>query len=424
MKIPQAVMPVIRTVILLTFIAAMLVALGAVYIGAGGKIPLVTDLSPYTVTLQSPINKNLVNQSQVTLNGVPAGRVEQVDVQGGVAMVSVSLSEKPEFAPLHQGLQATVKTKTLINETYIDIQDGTGPPLPDKALIPATQVAPPVDTDEVIRALPQSDRTALGGALQGLDKVTSGNQAGISQTVGSLGEPTNYVPAVLKALNDQEASLRQLSTNTARVLGALDTGQGQIAELVQNADTITKVTAGSREDLSNVIRKLTPTLQTAQGVSGDLSRLGFALQPVADNLNRSAKPLNAALAELPPTSRDLRSLLPYLDQTLAKAPPTLQRVPRFSHDVINLVPAARGAFDQLNPILAYLRPCAPNIVPFIDFTDGTNDGTSPGGPLGRVALLFGLDNAQLPVTVPPITPINFGYRYTDSCKAPVPPLAR
>ncbi|HEY2223819.1 MlaD family protein [Actinomycetospora sp.] len=434
MKISQKAMPVIRLAILIVFVVVSLVFYAIFYIAAGGKLPLVAP-TPYQITFQSPINKNLVNQSQVTLNGVPVGRVLSLEIANGVAQVRAGLGDHPEFAPLHQGVHAAIKTKTLINETYVDITDGNGPPLPDQAVIPTGSVSPPVDTDELVRALPQSDRQNLSGTLQSLDKVTQGNQSGISQTFGSLGEPTRYVPAALTALSRQEMALRQLSSNTAKVLNSLDTRQGQIADLVSDADTVTKVTAGSSDDLKAVISKLPPTLSTAQAASGDLSRLGGALQPVADNLNKSSGPLNDALHQLPGTSADLRGLLPALDETLTKLPPTLQRVPEFAGDVQDMVPHGLKFFGQLNPILSYVKPCGPNVLPFfINFANAASRTTqAPQGPMGGVAPVVGYDSISLPGGIPgPMLPFgqmkyNVGNPPGGSnaaCNAPLQPYTR
>lgn len=432
-KIPQKALPWIQTTILLLFVVVSLIFYAVFFVGAGGKLPPFTS-TPYSVVFQSPINKNLVNQSTVTLNGVTVGHVIGLNVVDGVAQVRVGFDTDPQVAPLHQGVHAAVKTKTLINETYVDVTDGTGPPLPDQTVLPKGNVTPPVDTDEVVRALPQSDRQDLGATLQSLDKVTRGNQSGISQTFGSLGEPTRYVPAALTALSRQETALRQLSSNTAKLLDALDTRQGQIADLVNDADTVTKVTAGSKDDLAAVISKLPPTLSAAQDASGDLSRLGGALQPVAQNLNDASGPLNDALHQLPGASKDLRGLLPALDETLTKLPPTLQRVPDFAGNVQDMVPNGRTFFGALNPILSYVKPCGPNVLPFfINFANGVaRTQQAPNGPVAGVAAQFGADSLSPPPALPaPITPINFGYDVgnppggsNQRCNTPVTPYTR
>jgi phospholipid/cholesterol/gamma-HCH transport system substrate-binding protein len=432
-KISQKALPWVQTAILIAFVVVSLIFYAIFWVGAGGKIPLVTS-TPYSVTFLSPINKNLVDQSQVTVNGVPAGRVIGLDVIDGIAHVRTGFGDLPDFGPLHEGVTAQVKTKTLINETYVDIKDGNGAPLPDQAVIPLGAVTPPVDTDEVIRALPQADRQNLGATIQSLDKVTQGQQAGISQTFGSLGEPTRYVPAALQALSQQEMALRQLSSNTAKVLDALDTRQGQIAQLVQDADTVTKVTAGSKDDLSAVIQKLPPTLVTAQAASGDLSRLGAALLPVSQNLLAASGPLNAALHELPGTTKDLRGLLPALNTVLDKAPATLQRVPDFSDSLRGVVPPGRDFFSALNPVLAYLKPCGPNVAPFfVNFSKGLVRPGLDGGTVGGVAAQFGYDSIQLPAGIPaplfPVGPFNYDVGNPPGgsnvgCNTPLVPYTR
>jgi phospholipid/cholesterol/gamma-HCH transport system substrate-binding protein len=433
-KISQKALPWIQTAILITFVVVSLIFYAVFFVGAGGKLPPFTS-TPYSVVFQSPINKNLVDQSTVTLNGVTVGHVIALDVVNGVAQVRVGFDTLPQVAPLHQGVRAQVKTKTLINETYVDVTDGTGPPLPDQTLLPPGNVTPPVDTDELVRALPQPDRQALSGTLQSLDKVTQGNQSGISQTFGSLGEPTRYAPAALTALARQETALRQLSSNTAKVLNALDTRQGQLADLVGDADTITKVTAGSKDDLEAVIEKLPPTLSTAQAASGDLSELGGALQPVADNLNKSSGPLNDALHQLPATAHDLRGLLPALDTTLSKLPPTLQRVPDFAGNARAIVPPGLSFFNALNPILAYVKPCGPNVLPiFINFGNAAaRTQQTATGPVGGVAPQLGYDSITLPppLQLPMLPAGQFKYDVGNppagsntACKTPLIPYTR
>ena len=171
MRISQAAIPYIRTAVVLTFTIVSLALYGIFYVAAGGRLPVINP-TPYSIVFQSPINKNLVVGSEATLNGVNVGRVQEIEVLGGLAQVTVGLDGRPEVAPLHEGIQATIKTKTLINETYIDMADGNGPPIPDGTVLPPGNVAPPVDTDEVIRALPQNARKDLGLALQSLAKAT------------------------------------------------------------------------------------------------------------------------------------------------------------------------------------------------------------------------------------------------------------
>lgn len=434
MKISQKALPWIQTAILIAFVVVSLIFYAIFFVGAGGKLPPFTS-TPYSVVFQSPINKNLVNQSTVTLNGVTVGHVIDLNVVNGIAEVRVGLDTDPQVAPLHQGVHAAIKTKTLINETYVDITDGNGPPLPDQTVLPPGDVAPPVDTDEVVRALPAPARQNLSSTLVSLDKVTQGNQSGISQTLGSLGEPTRYVPAALTALSRQEMALRQLSSNTAKVLDALDTRQGQLADLVNDADTVTKVTAGSKDDLEAVIEKLPPTLSTAQAASGDLSELGGALQPVAQNLNNASGPLNDALHQLPGTAHDLRGLLPALDTTLSKLPPTLQRVPDFAGNVRDVVPPGLGFFQQLNPILAYVKPCGPNVLPiFINFGNaGARANQAANGPVGGVAPQLGYDSIALPapLQLPMLPAGQFKYDVGNppagsntACKTPLVPYTR
>ncbi|MCF7550725.1 MlaD family protein [Pseudonocardia sp. WMMC193] len=353
MRIPVSVLPVARSVMVALFVAFCVLVLGYLWSNAGGTIPLLTKQG-YTVSLAMKDVDNLVPNSDVRQAGVRIGRVSAVSIEGGDAQVTLDID--PAYAPLHEGATVTIRNKTLIEETYADVADGSGAVYAEGATMPADAARPSVQLDDVLTSLDEPTREALGSTVRSLSSATEGSKDDISATMGGLGELGREGGTALSALAEQSQDLAAVTGNTTALLRALDTGQGRIADLVQDAGNLTGAVSENRADLEAVMRKLPGVLDTAKTASTSLTTLSESLAPVARNLDTAAPDLSAALQELPATSADLRGLVQPLDETLDRAPDTLTRVQPFSDATRQLIPTLQINLSDLNPTLGYLRP--------------------------------------------------------------------
>lgn len=376
MRIPTSILARIRLLVVLAFATVCAGVFVFLWTGTGGRIPLVSD-EGYRVSVDVPTVDNLVHASDVMSAGVEIGSVVDIDVEQDHAQVTMELNEK--HAPLHEGATVTVRYKTLLQETFLQIEDGDGPTLPPGGTLPDGSAEPAVDLNDVLVSLDEPTRRALGGVLRSLGMATDDTATQISATLHGLGRIGREGKTVLDALAYQSAQLRQLSGNAATLLSALDTRQGQLAQLIGNAEKITEVTANGNDDLAAVMRQLPGLLGTARRASDDVQRLSGDLAPVADNLDQAAPELTAALRQLPATSADLRGLLPHLDSVLARAPRTFERVPPVGADLSRLLPHTGTAFADLNPMLAYLRPYGQDLAAWFATTADAADATRLGG---------------------------------------------
>ncbi|MFD2398769.1 MlaD family protein [Prauserella oleivorans] len=269
---------------------------------------------------------NLVPGADVMVAGVRVGEVAEVRPAGERARVTMELDNQ---YPVHEGATVRVRNKTLVEETFLEISDGDGAPVPSGATLPDSAGQPPVQLNDVLASLDQPTREALASAVRSLGGATEGSRENISRALTGLGYLGREGQGALAALSAQSDDLSKLTGKTATLLAALDTSQGQIARLVADADTLTRTTADGAGQIEAVLRRLPPVLDSASAATDDLDRLSTSLAPIAQNLRTAAPDLSAALRELPRTSADLRGLLPSLDGVLNTAPDTLTRVPRW-----------------------------------------------------------------------------------------------
>lgn len=306
---------------------------------------------------------NLVKAGRVQIAGVQVGKVRDVYRENGKAKAIFDIDNR--YAPLHQGLKIRLGARSLVEDNYLDITDGTGPPIEEGAVIPDSAIVPSVQVRDVLASLDDRTRADTGSFLRTIGPATQGTDPDIARTLEGLGKLGSQGNSALDALAAQSEDIRSLGGNLTTVLRSLNTSQGQIATLVSGAQRLTKATTDRQEQLGQTFQRLPGVLQSATDATDSVHDLSDALNPVAKDLKEAAPYLTTALKELPATSRDLRSLLPDLKKTLDRAPATLDRVPQFGEDVSDLVPPTQEILRDANPLLKYVSPYGDEIGVFL-----------------------------------------------------------
>jgi phospholipid/cholesterol/gamma-HCH transport system substrate-binding protein len=363
MRIPHAAVPRLRAMTVVAFISACALLFGYLWINMGGRLPLVSG-DGYRVTFESKDVDNLVYDSDVMVAGVRVGKVRQLDGRDGTATAVLQIDDDAVM-PLHEGAKLHLRSKSLIEETYVEIVDGDGAELPDGARLPSDALVPSVQLDDVLASLDQGTRADLSAALTSLGASTEQTGDQIAQTLSGLGSLGREGYDALDALEAQSEDLKRLVSTSSRVMQSLDTGQGRIVDLVEQADRLTSSTASQKDDIEATLRTLPGVLSTARQATSDLSVLARDLGPVTKGLDQAAPALTKALVELPATTRDLRGLLPSLDATLDKAPATLGRVPDVAEQLVDIIPTTRATLADVNPMLAFIEPYGRDLSAFI-----------------------------------------------------------
>lgn len=350
-----------RLVAVVVFTVACASIFGFLWVNSGGKVPVVGS-DGYRVAVDVPRVANVVYFSDVMIAGIKVGKVTEVTEEGDHARVVMELDE--DAAPLHGGAIVQVRAKSLVEESFLEITDGTGQRFDSGDTLPLGAGRAPTQLDDVLATLDEPTRNSLRATLRSMGASTLDSKQEVAAAVMGLGDLGREGRTVIDALADQSTDLRSLTRNATRVLAALSTRRAQIGALVTDAQLVSEATAGQAGELEAFIREVPPVLDSARRASGDLTRLGTALTPVATNLDAAAPDLTAALDQLPGTSTDVRAMLPALDGVLGTAPATLTKVPAFTTDVAALLPDASAVLSDLNPMLAYLEPYGKDVAAF------------------------------------------------------------
>lgn len=402
MRIPHQAVPKLKGVTLIVFLAVCTTIVSFLWLQAGGKIPVLSRAG-YQVTVPYDDVDNLVFQSDVRIAGVEVGQVEAIDVKGDKAMVTLELDDAA--VPLHEGAVITVRNKTMIEETYLEIVDGDGSAYDDGATLPASAARGSVQLNDVLTSLDAPTRKDLAKLVRSGGQATKDTREDVGAVLAGLGDLGQNAGA-LEALSEQSDDLRSLVRSSTAVLDALDTQQGRIVDLTKDAQTLTAVTAGHEDDVTALMRALPPLLVTTEKASDSLADLSAPLGTVARNLRGAAPDLSGALVELPATTQDLRGLLPSLDTTLDRAPASLTRLEPMQGAVSPLLRTLQVNLADLNPMLAYLKPYGHDLVSYWTNFIGFVGSSDSNGPIARVKPVLGISSLNLPVGASPTTYYN------------------
>ena len=366
-----------KTAVLVAFFAAMSVYFAYLWLRSGGDIPTVTT-DRYRVTATFDDIQNLQENADVRIAGVRLGRVKKL-ARDGTQIRGILEFEQPNGTPLHEGATVQLRAKSVLEETYVDVLDGTGGALRSGARLPAGSQRPSVQLDDVLNSLDAPARAALSSLIQRLDLATAGRGADLSATLSGLGKVGREGHDAVDILAAQSADLKELTAQADKLLQLLDEGQGRVVRIVDAADRVAGAVAGQSSQVTSAVRLLPGVLDEARNASAPLRSLTSALAPLAPPLQAAAPDLSGALTALAPATKELRATLPLLDTAFDRAPAALTRAGPVASDLQLAIPPLRVLIADLNPMLGYLAPYTPDITAAVaNVTDALHNADPDG----------------------------------------------
>jgi phospholipid/cholesterol/gamma-HCH transport system substrate-binding protein len=317
----------------------------------GGPVPLQAEGYRFNVDFNEATQ--LAQQSDVRISGVSVGKVVDISLtKGGLAKATIELDDK--YAPIPSNTRATLRQKTLLGETYVELTPGNRnkPPLPEGGQLPTANVAPTVQLDEIFRTFNKPTRAAFRVWMQQAAIAFRGRGTDLNDAFGELVPFTQSANRVLRILSTQQQAVRQLVNGGEETFRALSQRQGQLRGLIQHSNTVFQTTARRNADLADIFRIL-PTFQDESRKTLDrLRRFAINTDPLVTQLRPAAK-------QLTPTLEATKRLAPHLE-TFFKG--LRQAIPAG----VRGFPALRGLLgNDLPPLLTKLNPFLRQLDPIL-----------------------------------------------------------
>ncbi|GAB3077932.1 MCE family protein [Nocardioides zeae] len=315
--------------------------------------------TPYTLTFVMPSANQAFEGGRVLLDGETVGSVEEVGVRDGQAVVTVAVD--PDHAPLPSGTSARITWESVLGARVLELLPGAAgnAAMPSGHLV--TENVEAVELDDLLALLDEPTRRSLQGLVVQLDNALSGSEADLNETIRAAGPTIEALGEVLRAVGEDGPAIRALVTELSGVAQTVASRDDELSASVTHLRTALGELAGQQQALSATLERLPGTLATAeQTLDGAVAPIGAARELLQD-LRPLTDPLPEIAATLRPVLANARPVLEDLTPTLADADELLTATPALVNGLNDALPTASSALDQLNPMVAFLRPYTPEL---------------------------------------------------------------
>lgn len=368
---------------LIAFVLACVIVLTYLWVNFGGSIPL--SARGYRIEVAFPQANELATGADVRIAGVNVGKVVKLSLDRSDSRTLATLELSRQYAPIPRDTRATLRLKTLLGETYVELSTGnrSAGELPDGGRLPDGQVQPDVALDQILSTFDPKTRRAWQVWASSQAAAVTGRGQDINASFGLLPGFFESTQRLLTALNHQSAGVRGLVSHTGQFFNAISAQGGQLSGLITASNNLFQTTARRNQQLADVFRALPnferqsrlalPAL-TAFAQRADPVVRG--LQPLASDLTQTfgltaqlAPEFRALFQRLGPTVTASERGLPAFDRILAKIPPLLNA----------FQPFLRNA----NPMVRYIGLFKPEVTGFFANVTAAGEGVTPTARGGK-----------------------------------------
>ena len=322
----------------------------------GGPVPLKPE--GYRVKVPFSEATQLAQESDVRIHGVSVGKVKSINLANSgpnkdLAVATIEIDSP--YAPIPANTRATLRQKTLLGETYVELTQGdrNGPRLAEGGTLPRAQVEPSVQLDEIFRTFDAKTRASFQSWMQQLAIASAGRGADLSAAIANLEPFAQDANKLLRVLDTQQGAVQQLVRNTGEVFGALSERQGQLSGLIRNSGIVFHTTAVRNRDLETAFRALPTFLDESRLTLNRLASFSRNANPLITQLHPSARLLSANLKQVAKVAPSFNSFfigLRKLAQRSQTGLPSLQTL--LNTDLPPLLTEITPFSRQITPIVA------------------------------------------------------------------------
>jgi virulence factor Mce-like protein len=206
-------------------------------VGVAVAAPRVTAGPQHTFTITFPTAAGLVSGSDVLEAGSKVGTIEEIHpLQGDRASVVVAIED--DHWPLHQGLTADIRPKSLLGEKYVDLHDGSAknPVYDVKMALNAPGDSVPVELDQFVNSLDSTTRSALRVLLNDLGAGVAGRGVDLNQAIQTGRDDLAHLAVTGQTLNNRDPDLDRILVGLDGLFQKLtqDDQLRQMSQLIDN----------------------------------------------------------------------------------------------------------------------------------------------------------------------------------------------
>lgn len=363
-----------------------------------GKL-LMSSSDDYEVKLVMESAAQLVEGSPVLIDGARVGDVDDLTVQDGKAVVSISIAR--ENAPLHEGTTTRVEWNSVLGERVVTVIPASTElaPIREGSLVEAN--ASQIELDQVLAALDAPTREQLKSLITELSATVDGSEEDLRSTLKSAGPSVEALGEIMAAVGKDGPAIRSFVTELQELTRVVAARQGEVRASVSDLTSLTDGIAAQQDALSEGLAELPSTLRTARRTLDQVPSASRTTSELLLELRPATKRLPGVAADLRPVMRSLRPAVTDLKPVLAAATRLLAFTPGLLETSDDVLPEVEDAIVGYTPAVKSLRPWTPEAAGWLTNWGQAFAPYDSQGHVWSAFLSFGLTQFNDSVVMPP-----------------------
>lgn len=290
----------------------------------------------------------------VNLSGVKVGDVTEVELEDGVAVVTMQVEN--EYAELiHSDASVLLRPRTGLQDMVIEVDPGVAEDSVEEGFtIPLASSAPNVNFDQILASLDGDTRAYLRLLLAGGAEAlgTKKKSEEFASVLRRLEPTTRDIAKINGALAERRENLSRVITNfklIAEELGATDT---DLAEFVSTQNEVFSAFAEEEASIRATLRGLPGALRETRGALDASASLSRKLGPALTDLVPASRALAPALRQTRPFFRKTEpAIREQIRPFTGQVEDTVGDLKRTAEPLERSAEALAGSFSELNQLL-------------------------------------------------------------------------
>jgi len=289
----------------------------------------------------------------VDLSGIKVGSVAGVNLENGVAVVTMNID--PKYAPLiHEDASLLLRPRTGLQDMTIEIDPGSSgsKEAEEGSTVALANTQPNVNPDQILATLDGDTLSFLQLLLQGAGQGLYGHSKELSAGLRRFEPTVRDIARINAALAKRRQNLRRVITNFGKLSTELGHRDTQLARFVRSSNTVLGSFAKEQNAIRSTLQEFPPTLRQTQDSLTSANQLALVLGPASRKLIPSAQALAPALRQVRPLFRETKGPIENQIRPFARKVQTpLKHINQASQPLADTTKSLSKSFNDLNLLL-------------------------------------------------------------------------
>ncbi len=227
----------------------------------------------------------------VRVAGVEVGRIADVELEDGVAVVTLDIEQDYENL-IRDDATALLRPKTALKDMFIEVDPGSGKPVPEGERISVSNSLPDIDPDEVYAALDSDTRPYLKLLVAGAGKGLRERGDDLREVFRRFEPIHRDLALVTRASARRRAALKELIHDYGLLMTELGKHPQDLRRLVTASRSVFDALANEDDAISASVAQLPASLRASERALGEVQQFAPVLRSSLESLRKPIRKLD------------------------------------------------------------------------------------------------------------------------------------